>query len=77
MDKPLQVGQGLGDREPALGGRQFPPEHVEGDLVGGARFGGERRHVVVQPDTVVVDQFARARRCVVNGLAVARIDDAR
>ena len=49
MDKPLQVGQGLGDRETALRGRELVPEHVERDLVRRARFGGEGGNVIVQP----------------------------
>jgi hypothetical protein len=77
MDKPLQVGQGLGDRETALRGRQLTPEHVEGDLLGGAGFGREGRYVIVQPDPVVLDQLAGTRGRVVNWLAVTRIDDTR
>ena len=75
MDKPLQVGKGLGDRETALRGRQLVPEHVERDLVGGARSGGEGRNVIVQPDPVVLDQLTRPCRRVVNGLTVTRLDN--
>ena len=76
MDKPLQVGQGLGNGETALRGRELVPEHMERDLVGGARFGGEGGKMIVQPGPVVLDQLTRTCRRVVNGLAVARIDDA-
>ena len=57
MDKPLQVGQGLGNRETALRRRELVPEHVERDLVRGARFGGEGGNVIVQPGPVVLDQL--------------------
>src|SRR5439155_6790077 len=74
-DKPFQVRQGLCNRETTLGGRQLPSEYVERDLVGGAGLGGERGRVIVQPDPVVFDQLTGTIGCIIDRLAVPRIDD--